>query len=165
MFPLPFPEADERLGEAGDGRGGAEGGEAAGRGRAVEQSEQPEDGSLDVAALAFEPALVGGKDAEGVALSFFHFARFDVGVSESEAVAPGDVGRVEGEAQVTSHEGEGEGVAFDFGAGAPELGFRPGDAVPFQDLRAGGVGEVVEPPLRRRGVVGGRENRRWVRGW
>ena len=47
--PLPFPEADERLGEAGDGRGGAQGGEAVGRGRAVEESEQPEDGGLDVA--------------------------------------------------------------------------------------------------------------------
>ena len=56
--PLPLPEANERLGEAGDGRGGAEGGEAVGRGRAVEESEQPEDGGFDVAAFAFKPPLV-----------------------------------------------------------------------------------------------------------
>jgi hypothetical protein len=65
-----------------------------------------------VAAFALEPALVGGDDAEGVAV-----VGLGVGLGEMEAVAPGDVRWIEGEAQVTPHQGEGEGVAFDFAAG------------------------------------------------
>jgi hypothetical protein len=93
---LPFPEADERVGESGDGRGGAQGSEAVGRGRPVEDPEQPEDGGLDETACGLEPALVGGDDAEGVAV-----LGLGVGLGEMKAVAPGDVGWVEGEAQVT----------------------------------------------------------------
>jgi hypothetical protein len=40
-------EVDERVGEAGDGGGGAEGGDAVGFGGAVEQAQQPQYGKFD----------------------------------------------------------------------------------------------------------------------
>ncbi len=65
---MPLPEADEhqRLGEAVNARGGAQGGEAVGRDRAVEEPEQPEDGGLYAPAIHVKPPFVDGKDAEPV---------------------------------------------------------------------------------------------------
>ncbi len=73
MFHWAVLKSYQRLGQAGNGWGSAQGGQAVGIGGAVEEAEQAQGGQFSGALLAFplEPVLVGGHDLEGVAASGF----------------------------------------------------------------------------------------------
>ena len=158
--PLAFAESRQRLAQTGQ-RLFAQSGQTIGRGRAVEQAQQAQDGDFHLAVFLQQPVFVRGEHSERVAAAFSHFAGFMIGCLKPETVALGNVRRVERQLQKSTRQRQRQSVAFHLAAGLFEFGVWPCHAVSLQHGGSGCVGEMVERSARRgrifgRGQVGDR---------